>query len=474
MHSTTYQSYQPLPTAGDNRRRAPALLSHKLRLPTKLIKVSPTLGYFGSARNMVHGKCSKGQILEEKQLKRYRRSLKRTRAKSRNPSGENDEKERRPVEGFGEKADGRRPVAGKTTPSSSAADSPTSKQGPRPVNELKLPIPSLDVVVNQVEDDLDQTAVEPVALISDEELPPLETAEEVKAPVSVIVTAEKEELPKGRKSFETPSTKKEPIQVIVTEDKEEVFKNVNVNEEISRLEELAAKAKAVASWKRSVSPARNTVAEEKRAAAVEETPEIGKPDNLKVIDPAAGEAAEGKASKENTANSETDVKVEEPAIRSNKKSEEIPKEEEFDFEESLGWTVQGRKGRKGKKGLSKLKGIISELKAEVVEKKELPEEPKILSFEEAAKEVEAESAFARRIFAASLSGDVKVQQEEADTDSSGWEVIEVSEDSEDEVTDVTKEVKEKMNEEENGCSQRWVEEMNEKNRKKMEQENKAT
>ena len=67
-----------------------------------------------------------------------------------------------------------------------------------------------------------------------------------------------------------------------------------------------------------------------------------------------------------------------------------------------------------------------------------------------------------------------MQQEEADTDSSGWEVIEVSEDSEDEVTDVTKEVKEKMNEEENGCSQRWVEEMNEKNRKKMEQENKAT
>ena len=472
MHSTTYQSYQPLPTAGDNRRRAPALLSHKLRLPTKLIKVSPTLGYFGSARNMVHGKCSKGQILEEKQLKRYRRSLKRTRAKSRNPSGENDEKERRPVEGFGEKADGRRPVAGKTTPSSSAADSPTSKQGPRPVNELKLP--ALDVIVNQVEDDLDQTAVEPVALISDEELPPLETAEEVKAPVSVIVTAEKEELPKDRKSFVTPSTRKEPIQVIVTEDKEEVFKNVNVNEEISRLEELAAKAKAVASWKRSVSPARNTVAEEKSAAVVEETPEIGKPDNLKVIDSAAGEAGEGKASKENTANSETDVKVEEPAIRSNKESEEIPKEEEFDFEESLGWTVQGRKGRKGKKGLSKLKGIISELKAEVVEKKELPEEPKILSFEEAAKEVEAESAFARRIFAASLSGDVKVQQEEADTDSSGWEVIEVSEDSEDEVTDVTKEVKEKMNEEENGCSQRWVEEMNEKNRKKMEQENKAT
>jgi len=29
---------------------------------------------------MVHGKGSKGKILEEKQLKRYRRSLKRTRA----------------------------------------------------------------------------------------------------------------------------------------------------------------------------------------------------------------------------------------------------------------------------------------------------------------------------------------------------------------------------------------------------------
>merc|ERR1719331_3077151 len=31
-----------------------------------------------------------------------------------------------------------------------------------------------------------------------------------------------------------------------------------------------------------------------------------------------------------------------------------------------------------------------------------------------------------------------------------------------------------MSEEENGCSQRWGEEMNEKNRKKMELENKAT
>merc|ERR1711974_251270 len=132
-------------------------------------------------------------------------------------------------------------------------------------------------------------------------------------------------------------------------------------------------------------------------------------------------------------------------------------------------------------GLSKLKGIISELKAEEAEKKELIEEPKVLSFEEAAKQVEAESAFARRNFAASQSVTEvnKVQQQEdADTDSSGWEVIEVSDESEDEVkevTEVNKEVtKERMSEEENGSSQRWVEEMNEKNRKKMELENKAT
>merc|ERR1712037_574098 len=44
-----------------------------------------------------------------------------------------------------------------------------------------------------------------------------------------------------------------------------------------------------------------------------------------------------------------------------------------------------------------------------------------------------------------------------------------------EVAEVTEEVKERMSEEEKGCSsQRWVEEMNEKNRKKMELENKAT
>ena len=104
------------------------------------------------------------------------------------------------------------------------------------------------------------------------------------------------------------------------------------------------------------------------------------------------------------------------------------------------------------------------------------EEPKVLSFEEAALEVEAESAFARRTFAASLHS-VEVK-EDVDTDSSGWEVIEVSDESEedDEVREVAnEEVKERMSEEENGCSsKRWVEEMNEKNRKKMELENKAT
>ena len=77
---------------------------------------------------MVHGKGSKGKNLEEKQLKRYRRSQKRTRAKSRNPSVEDNEKGRRPVE-VGEKVDGRRLAL---APSSSGDTSPTSKEGPRP------------------------------------------------------------------------------------------------------------------------------------------------------------------------------------------------------------------------------------------------------------------------------------------------------------------------------------------------------
>merc|ERR1712037_1085072 len=131
-------------------------------------------------------------------------------------------------------------------------------------------------------------------------------------------------------------------------------------------------------------------------AVVEEAEEheIVASDNLKGIDPAAAQVlAGGKAAEEDTADLKTaaaDVKVEKPAVeettdvkvevgRSNTE-ETTGNEEEFNFEESLGWTaVQGRKGRKGKKGLSKLKGIISELKAEEAEKKEVIEEPKVLS-----------------------------------------------------------------------------------------------
>jgi len=158
------------------------------------------------------------------------------------------------------------------------------------------------------------------------------------------------------------------------------------------------------------------------------------------------------------------VKSEESSGLKSAAPEDLPKEE-FNFEESLGWTVQGRKGRKGKKGLSKLRGIISDLQAEEAEKKDPTPVPtpelRVLSFEEAARQVEAESAFSRKTFAASLQVDVKSPQvEDLDTDSSGWEVIEVSDDSQDEVTDVKEvaaevagKVKERMCEEENG--QRW-------------------
>merc|ERR1712130_121980 len=316
------------------------------------------------------------------------------------------------------------------------------------------------------------------------------TSTEVKAPVSVIVTADAEDFEKtpqqeslvdvkvteailsstSEKSISqeelTESTEAvetlQPIKVIVTQEEEEEEEALRKNnEDIVRLEELAAKAKALASWKRAVSPARKPakVADEEKTdkseSSAEEAQEIVASDNLKVIDPAAEVLVEEKAAEENSADSKIET---EETLAANK--------EEFDFEESLGWTVQGRRGRKGKKGLSKLKGIISELKAEEAEKKEVIEEPKVLSFEEAAKQVEAESAFARRTFAAPQSVEVKG---DVHTDSSGWEVIEVSDDSEDEVTEVTKEVKEMMSEEEKGCSgQRWVEEMNEKNRKKME------
>ena len=454
--------------------------------------------------------------MEEKQLKRYRRSLKRTRAKSRNPSVEDNEKGRRPAEG-GEKVDGRR-LALAMAPSSSGDTSRTSKEGPRPaetpVNELKPP--AVDVIVTQEEDeDVEQTVPvlsTDISTSSYQELQSLEaTSTEVKAPVSVIVTADaedfektpqqeslvdvkvteailsstsekpisQEELTESTEAVKTP----EPIKVIVTQEEEEEEEEAlrKNNEDIVRLEELATKAKALASWKRAASPARKPakVAEEKTdksESSVEEAQEIVASDNLKVIDPAAEVLVEEKAAEENTADSKTaaaDVNVE---VGRNETEETLAaNKEEFDFEESLGWTVQGRKGRKGKKGLSKLKGIISELKAEEAEKKEVIEEPKVLSFEEAAKQVEAESALARRTFAAPQSVEVK---EDVDTDSSGWEVIEVSDDSEDEVkevTEVTKEVKEMMSEEEKGCSgQRWVEEMNEKNKEQSKLESKAT
>jgi hypothetical protein len=123
----------------------------------------------------------------------------------------------------------------------------------------------------------------------------------------------------------------------------------------------------------------------------------------------------------------------------------------FNFEEDIGWTVQTSK--KKRRGLSKLKHIISELEKEEENKKQAPNEPAILSFEEAAKEVEAESA-------KSFVKTEVTKVSEDGNDSSGWEIIDVSED---EVT----EVKEAMTEERLN-SQRWVEQMNEKNRKKME------
>merc|ERR1711971_530142 len=484
-----------------------------------------------AVRKMAHGSkgSSKGKMLEEKQLRRYRRSLKRTRAKSRNPSADEENGGRRPAVGACEKVDGCRRLAALGKSSGDPTGTSSKQQGPRPattpvVNQLKPPAVDVSVSQEGEEEDVEQT----IPLLStddiptsDQELRSLETAsKQVKAPVSVIVTRETKDLEKtleqeppvgvivtqaeedqktttdkpiSPEQLKTkPAKTAQPIKVIVTqeEDEDEALKKSN-EDSIVRLEEMAAKAKAVASWKKAFSSARKPVAlkEEKTnksAAAVEEAEEIVASDNLKVIDPAAEEVlTEGKAVEENTADSNTgaaDVKVEKPAVGRNNTEEIGNKKEEFNFEESLGWTVQARKGRKGKKGLSKLKGIISELKAEEAEKKkeELIEEPKVLSFEEAALEVEAESAFARRNFAASHQsvGDLK-KEEDVDTDSSGWEVIEVSDESEseDEVREVVtnEEVKERMSEEENGCSsKRWVEEMNEKNRKKMEMESKAT
>ena len=489
---------------------------------------------------MVHGKSSKGKALEEKQLKRYRRSLKRTRAKSRNPSVEENEKRRPVVE---EKADCRRLLEGKAPTSS------TTKKRPRPAEAAPgnlLNVPDLvHVSGGQEAEDVEEAV--PLLTTSGPELPSLETpSKEVKAPLSLIVSgdtkspdedivthqdntsftkekpasslasaiihvAQDELVPES--SEEVTVETAEPIKVIVTQEEEEEEEEEAVKEneeEIVRLEELAAKAKALASWKRAVSPARKPVSPARKAvspsrravpikeetvkstAGVEEAPKIVNSDNLKLNDRAAEETTKEKAAPEAEVGPEkvTDKKTEKPGEKSEESSglksaapEDLPKEE-FNFEESLGWTVQGRKGRKGKKGLSKLRGIISDLQAEEAEKKDptpVPTpEPQVLSFEEAARQVEAESAFSRKSFAASLQVDVKSPQvEDLDTDSSGWEVIEVSDDSQDEVTDVKEvsaevagKVKERMCEQENG--QRWVEEMNAKNKKKMEAENSRT
>ena len=108
------------------------------------------------------------------------------------------------------------------------------------------------------------------------------------------------------------------------------------------------------------------------------------------------------------------------------------------------------------------------------------QEPVILSFEEAAREVEAESFHSKPAFKATISEVAKEDlppkvsltaefQSPGSSVSSGWEVIEVSDESEDEVT----EVKEAMTGEPLG-SQRWVEEMNEINKKMMEGDTKTT
>merc|ERR1711962_327437 len=357
----------------------------------------------------------------------------------------------------------------------------------------------------------------PLLTTSGPELPSLETpSKEVKAPLSLIVSGEpkspdedivthqdntsftkekpasslasaiihvaQEELVPESSEEVTVETA-EPIKVIVTQEVKEK------EEEIVGLEELTAKAKALASWKRAVSPARKPVSPARKAvspsrravpikeetakstAGVKEAPKIVSSDNLKLIDRAAEESTKGKAAPEAELGPEkvTDVKTEKPGEKREESRglksaapEDLPKEE-FNFEESLGWTIQGRKGRKGKKGLSKLRGIISDLQAEEKDPTPVPTpEPQVLSFEEAARQVEAESAFSRKAFAASLQVDVKSPQvEDLDTDSSGWEVIEVSDDSQDEVTDVKEvsaevagKVKETMCEQENG--QRWV------------------
>ena len=140
-----------------------------------------------------------------------------------------------------------------------------------------------------------------------------------------------------------------------------------------------------------------------------------------------------------------------------------PFEEDFDFEDSLGWSVQTNK--KKKRGIRKLKGIISELKKEEEKK---PEETVVLSFEEAAREVEDASLPVVKAITKNTPNkreeDTKTPTTSVDdADSSCWEIVEISDDSDDELIEVKQEMSKQSEE-----SQRWVEEMNEKNRKKME------
>lgn len=150
-------------------------------------------------------------------------------------------------------------------------------------------------------------------------------------------------------------------------------------------------------------------------------------------------------------------------LHPSEKVDKEPFEEDFDFEDSLGWSVQTNK--KKKRGIRKLKGIISELKKEEEKK---PEETVVLSFEEAAREVENASLPVAKAITKNTTNkreeDTKTPNPSVDDpDSSPWEIVEISDGSDDELVEVKQEMSKQSEE-----SQRWVEEMNEKNRKKME------
>merc|ERR1712080_390498 len=146
------------------------------------------------------------------------------------------------------------------------------------------------------------------------------------------------------------------------------------------------------------------------------------------------------------------------------KGEEHVGEENFIFGESFGWEV--KKSKKRKRGLTQLKEIIAEQnkKEKVTDKSE--KEPIVLSFEEAAKEVEREAeAFLAKAIKPGLQKKESIIEDDSSEASSGWEVIENSEDTKYGGRSVSGEMTQDRLE-----SQRWVEEMNEINRKKMEME----